>query len=142
MAPLARLAHSLWGRKRVKIDEKRGDAAYFAMLEKELAGCRGVVTVTTNPHTGTALISHATEDANIWGYAVEHGLFQLRENEPQTPAQPRPSTGGTRTTGHMSYTKYGKKPDIRWLIFLGMMSMGVVQAVRGNIAIPAIGAFW
>jgi hypothetical protein len=42
----------------------------------------------------------------------------------------------------LSYTKPGKRSDIRWLIFLGMMGMGVVQAMKGNIAIPAIGAFW
>jgi hypothetical protein len=143
MAPLARLAHSLSGRKRVKIDEMRGDAAYFAMLEKELAQCPGVVTVTTNPQTGTALISHATEDASLWEYADEHELFHFGENEAPTPTSPHPAiTAGTRTTEHKSYTKSGKRPDIRWLIFLGMMGMGVVQTIKGNIAIPAIGAFW
>ena len=142
MAPLARLAHSLPGRKRVKIDERRCDAAYFAMLEKELAGCPGVVAVTTNPRTGTALISHATEDASLWEYADEHELFHLGENETAVPTA-RPSiVGGTEVAEHKSYTKSGKRPDIRWLIFLGMMGMGVAQAIEGNIAIPAIGAFW
>ena len=143
MAPLARLAHSLPGRKRVKIDEMRGDPAYFARLEKELAGCSGVVTVTTNPRTGTALISHVAEDANLWNYVAEHELFHLGENETAAPTPAPPSTiGGTRIAEHKSYTESGKKPDIRWLIFLGMMGMGVVQAIKGNITIPAIGAFW
>jgi hypothetical protein len=66
MPPLARLAHSLPGRKRVKIDEKRGNAAYFATLEKELAGCHGIVAVEANPLTGTALISPNTEDTSLW----------------------------------------------------------------------------
>ena len=52
MAPLARLAHSLPGRKRVKIDEKRGDAAYFATLKKELTEWHSVVAVEINPLTG------------------------------------------------------------------------------------------
>jgi hypothetical protein len=143
MAPLARLAHSLPGRKRVKINEKRGDAAYFAMLEKELAAYHGLVAVETNPLTGTALISHATEDASLWDYAVEHELFRLEKNETAARTPPRPAIiGGTRTTEHKSYTKSGRRSDIRRLIFLGMMGMGVVQAIQGNIAIPAIGAFW
>ena len=143
MAPLARLAHSLPGRKRVKIDEKRGDAAYFATLEKELAGYQGVVAVETNPLTGTALISHVTEDTSLWDYAGEHELFQLEKNETAARTPPRPAiTGGTRTAEHKSYTKSGRRSGIRWLIFLGMMGMGVVQAIEGNIAIPAIGAFW
>jgi len=139
MAPLARLAHSLPGRKRVKIDEKRGDAAYFAALEKELAEYHGVVAVETNPLTGTALISHATEDTSLWDYAGEHGLFQLERNETAARTPPRPAN---RTAEHKSSTQSGRKSDIRWLIFLGMMGMGVVQAIKGNIAIPAIGAFW
>jgi hypothetical protein len=143
MAPLARLAHSLPGRKRVKIDEKRGDAAYFARLEKELAGYHGLVAVETNPLTGTALISHATEDASLWDYAGEHELFRLEKNETaaRTPSGPA-ITGGTRTAEHKLYTKSRRRSDIRRLIFLGMMGMGVVQAIEGNIAIPAIGAFW
>lgn len=143
MAPLARLAHSLPGRKRVKIDGKRGDAAYFATLEKELAGYHGLVAVETNPLTGTAIISHATEDASLWDYAGEHELFRLEKNE--TAARPllrSTVTGGTGTAEYKSYAKSGRRSDIRRLIFLGMMGVGVVQAVKGNIAIPAIGAFW
>ena len=143
MAPLARLAHSLPGRKRIKIDEKRGDATYFATLEKELAECPGVGAVTTNSRTGTALVSHTVEDSALWGYIAEHDLFQLGKNETATPTPVRPSiAGGIRNAEHKSYTKSEKKPDIRRLMFLGMMGMGVVQVIKGNIAIPAIAAFW
>lgn len=143
MAPLARVAHSLPGRKRVKIDEKRGDDAYFATLEKELAECPGVVTVTTNPRTGTALINHTAEDPSLWGYVAEHELFQLGKNETEARTPPRPSIAGrTKLAEHKSYGKSGNVPNMRLLIFLGMMGMGVVQAIEGNIAIPAIAAFW
>lgn len=143
MAPLARLAHSLPGRKRIKIDEKRGDTAYFATLEKELAECPGVGAVTTNSRTGTALVSHTVEDSGLWDYIAEHELFQLGKNETAAPTPVRPSiAGGIRSAEHKSYTKSEKKPDIRRLIFLGMIGMGVVQVIKGNIAIPAIAAFW
>ena len=108
MAPLARLAHSLPGRKRVKIDEMRGDPAYFAKLEKELASCPGVVTVMTNPRTGMALISHVAEDASLWNYVVEHELFHLGENEPAAPTAPPSTVGGTSITEHKSYTESGR----------------------------------
>ncbi|HKX53642.1 MAG TPA: hypothetical protein VJM47_07555 [Nitrosospira sp.] len=143
MAPLARLAHSLPGRKRVKIDEKRGDATYFATLEKELAECPGVGAVTTNSRTGTALVSHTVEDPVLWNYVAEHELFQLGKNGTAAPTPVRSSiVGETRIAKHKSYTKSGKRPDTRRLIFLAMMSMGVVQVIKGNIAIPAIAAFW
>ena len=143
MAPLARVAHSLPGRKRVKIDEKRGDNGYFATLEKELAECPGVVTVTTDPRTGTALISHTMEDPVLWDYVAERELFQLGKNETAARTPPRPSiVGGTRMAEHKSYPKLGNGLNMRLLIFLGLMGMGVAQAIEGNIAIPAIAAFW
>jgi hypothetical protein len=143
MAPLARVAHALPGRKRIKIDGKRGDAAYFAMLEKKLAECPGIGTVTTDPRTGMVLISHTVGDPILWNYITEHGLFQFGTNETAAPTPALPSiVGDVRTGEHKPYTKSGKKPDIRRLIFLGMMGMGVVQVIRGNIAISAIAAFW
>jgi hypothetical protein len=143
MAPFARVAHSLPGRKRIRIDEKRGDATYFATLEKELAECPGVGTVTTNPRTGMALINHTGEDSVLWSHIAEHDLFQLGKNETLAPTPVRPSiAAGIRNAEHESCTKSGKKSDIRRLIFLAMMGMGVVQVIKGNIAIPAIAAFW
>src|SRR5690348_4893384 len=143
MAPLARVAHALPGRKRIKIDGKRGDAAYFAMLERKLAECPGVGTVTTDPRTGTALVSHTAEDSVLWSHIAEHELFQFGKNETPAPTPGHSSiAGGIRVAEHKPYTKSGKKPDIRRLIFLAMMGMGVVQIIRGNIAIPAIAAFW
>jgi hypothetical protein len=43
MVQLARVTHSLQGRKRVKIHEKRGDEAYFTALEKDLANCPDIL---------------------------------------------------------------------------------------------------
>ncbi len=90
MAPL--------GRKRIKIDEKRGDAAYFATLEKELAGCQGVVAVETNPLTGAALISH-TRRIQVFGIMLSSTSCSTSERmkpqrEPhralQSLVEPRP----------------------------------------------------
>ncbi|WP_139176968.1 HMA2 domain-containing protein [Nitrosospira multiformis] len=142
MAPLARVIHSLPGRKRIKIDERRGDTAYFETLKKELAECPGVGAVMTNARTGTALVIHTVEDPVLWDYIAEHGLLQLGKNETSAPAV-RPSiVDDIRNVEHKPYPKTGKKSDIRRLIFLGMMGMGVVQVIRGNIAISAIAAFW
>jgi hypothetical protein len=133
------VVHSLPGRKRIKIDARRGDAAYFATLEKELAECPGVGTVTTDPRTGMALISHTAEDSVLWSHIAKHDLFQFGKNETSAPTPVHSSIAGAE---HKSYTNPGKRPDTRRLIFLAMMSMGVVQVIKGNIAIPAIAAFW
>ncbi|WP_143034492.1 HMA2 domain-containing protein [Nitrosospira multiformis] len=142
MAPLARVVHSLPGRKRIKIDERRGDTAYFETLQKELADCPGVGAVVTNSRTGTALVIHKVEDPVLWRYIAEHGLLQLGKNETSAPAVGPSIVDDIRNVERKPYPKSGKKPDIRRLIFLGMMGMGVVQVIRGNIAIPAIAAFW
>lgn len=142
MVPLARLIHSLPGRKRIKIDEKRGDEAYFMALKEELADCPDILTVEANHLTGTVLVHHRADDPGFWHYAAEHGLFHFPKNESSGHALPPFSVGATRVDGQKPHAKPSNGLNMRLLIFLGMMGMGIVQTIKGNIAIPAIAAFW
>lgn len=144
MVPLARVTHSLPGRKRVKIDEKRGDEAYFIALQKELADCPDILTVESNPLTGTVLVRHRMDDADFLRCPLERGLFRVDQNPPAE----NPLTPAVQVSAHPKATKRETNLrstnglNTRFLVFLGMMGMGLVQAIEGNIAIPAIAAFW
>jgi Heavy metal associated domain 2 len=65
MAPLARVAHALPGRKRLKIEERRGDEAYFNTVEKALSESPGVVAVETNFRTGSVIVHHRPDEPTI-----------------------------------------------------------------------------
>ena len=144
MVPLARVAHSLPGRKRVKIDEKRCDEAYFTALEKGLSGYPGILTVETNPLTGTVLVRHREDDLDFLRYAAEQGLFRLTENELAAHTLPPPSRAAAhqKTAKQKLHAESSNGFNLRPLIFLGLISVGIVQTIEGNIAIPALTAFW
>jgi hypothetical protein len=143
MAPLVRVAHALPGRKRLKIEEKRGDEAYFAAVEKALSDSPGVVAVETNCRTGSVLVHHCPGETSALQRAEEQGLFRVA---PQTgPAAPSVA-GGAPPTGKASRPKpktaRTNGANLRPLIIMGWVGLGIAQAIEGNIAVPAIAAFW
>jgi hypothetical protein len=149
MTPFARVIHSLPGRKRLKIDEKRGDEAYFMALEKELAECPDILTVEATPVTGTVLVHHRADDPDFLRYPIERELFHLDQNFPnQNLPASHSLTPAAQVSTHPKTAKRETNPgsssglNLRFLIFLGMTGMGIVQAIEGNIAIPAVAAFW
>lgn len=145
MAPLARLVHTLPGRKRIRILEKRGDEAYFARLKKSLADCPGVVEVEINPATASVLVHHAANVTHFLHSAVKQELFRLtRDNWPvRTGANPPvPANRGTADkTADKSAPSFRLSTNMRRLIFLGLIGMGIRQTSKGNIAVPAVTAF-
>ena len=113
-------------------------------LKKELADCPDILTVEANHLTGTVLVHHRADGPDFLRCVLERSLFRLDENllasHPLTPA--------VQVSAHLKVAKRETNPgcsgglNLRFLIFLGMMGMGIVQTIEGNIAIPAIAAFW
>jgi hypothetical protein len=146
MAPLARVVHTLPGRERIKIEERRGDEDYFMALEKQLAGCPGVLAVEANFRTASVLIRHTVDDLQVWRYATEQGLFRIAEGESVrsaiSPAFAAKAAPNAETAeGHV---KPASRHDLglRQLMFVGLVGVGIAQAIEGNIAVPAVAAFW
>ena len=145
MAPLAREVHALPGRTRLRIDEKRGDEAYFQTVEKALSDYPGVLAVETNSRTASVLVHHTENDPSPWQRAEEQDLFHVRENDSGN-AQVRLPIAATTTPARKARDLNRKQPEptTNWrpLIFLAWAGMGIAQAIEGNIAIPAAAAFW
>jgi hypothetical protein len=146
MAPLARVVHALPGRKRLRIDEKRGDEAYFATVEQALNDEPGVVAVETNCRTGSVVVHHRTDEPSALQHAEEQGLFRVSpEAGPSAFAAPSvaasaPPTGKASRPKPKAARTNGAK--LRPLIIMGWVGLGIAQAIEGNIAVPAIAAFW
>ncbi|SOD40581.1 hypothetical protein [Nitrosovibrio sp. Nv4] len=149
MIPAARLVHALPGRKRIRIAEKRGDEKYFASLENDLAACPGILAVDANVLTGSVLVRHAADDLQVWGYAAERELFRITNDDPGAPAVTQPTVSDpkavtrNRNPQKRNFQKISSR-DFNWrsLIFLGLAGLGIAQAIEGNIAVPAVTAFW
>jgi hypothetical protein len=146
MAPLARVVHALPGRKRLKIEEKRGDEAYFSTVEKSLSESPGIVAVETNCRTGSVVVYHHPDESSALHAAEEQGLFQLATQGPAGPTA-APSVAATATATRKATRPRPKAArtsgvNLRPLIIMGWVGLGIAQAIEGNIAVPAIAAFW
>ena len=146
MASLAREVHALPGRTRLRIDEKRGDEAYFMTVENALSDYPGVLAVETNSRTASVLVYHTANDPTPWQRAEEQGLFHLAANDIET----RNATSQVAVT--TTPARKAREPKLKaartnranWrpLIFMAWVGVGIAQAIEGNIAIPAAAAFW
>ena len=56
--PIARLVHTMPGRARLRIAERRGDEAFFAAIATGLSTLAGVYHVEVRPLTGSVVIAH------------------------------------------------------------------------------------
>jgi Heavy metal associated domain 2 len=145
MAPRALVTHALPGRTRIRIDEKRGDEAYFATVNQALADCPGVEGVETNDVTGSVLVHYACDDLPIWNYAATEGLFRVGGTPvPASVSLPVATNLYPRRNHVRNHPPMSILEARNWrpLIFLALVGIGIAQAVRGNIAFPALTAFW
>lgn len=118
--PRATPVHETPGRLRLRIAERRGRLAYFERTGARLAECPGVVSVRSNPESGSIVVRHRAKRDGIVAFAEQHALFQLSD----APAEPEPVL---------------KLPSIgpRDLLVLGMIAAAIFQLSRGRLFGPA-----
>ena len=145
MAPVARVSHTLPGRTRIRIEEKRGDEAYFAALKQALTESSDVLAVETNSLTGSVLMYHKGDGLAVWRYAEEKGLLHV--NEKDLHVLPAVSVAANAASNRQNPVQKLKSTvraieKFRPLLLMSFLGMGIAQAIEGNIAIPALTAFW
>lgn len=151
MLPDAYITHAIQGRVRIRIPDRKGDAAYFSSLRDKLAALSelpGIQRVEANPMTGSILVTHTFDPQTldlglVAQYSEFNNLFRLR-----TTAQPDPPSAsgslnksprkGNGNGGGLT----GGDIDGGMLAILGLLGIAVIQLSRGNIMIPAISAVW
>lgn len=140
MAVQAEVAHTLPGRIRLRLREKRGDTAYFASLSEEVMICDGVERVKANAATGTILIEFSGRTEDLAGQLGQHGVSFLPSAPPNVENRPQPSSGnGNATPFHLVSNR-----EINPMFMLGtaLAVVGIVQALRGKILVPSLSVLW
>src|SRR5688572_29101315 len=87
MIPTARLCHAISGRMRIRIPDKRRDAAYFLETQRRLTTLDGIDTVDANPVTASLLLHHRSSEQAIVEFARREGLFRLEEPDNAADAE-------------------------------------------------------
>jgi hypothetical protein len=121
MIPAAELVHAAPGRIRLRIPERKGDDDWFADTRRAINQFPGIVRVIGNSATGSFLIrGKDLAVRQIPEVGEERGWFAVRD-----PAR----SGGAAADALASLAP----------VFLGL---AVIQAVRGQIMVPAISLAW
>lgn len=120
MIAAARTLHTLAGRSRIRVPEMRGDADWFEAIRKGIAAYPGITRVTVNPGGASLLVEgHDVAVRRIGSLAESQGWFRLE-------AEAEPVECGR-----------GLDAFVPVLVLLAL-----VQAVRGQIMVPAVSLLW
>lgn len=77
--PLAAVVHTMKGRTRLRVADRREDEGFFASVAAGLSAIAGVQKVEVRPLTGGILIFHDTPLSTLSAAAEKAGLFSLVE---------------------------------------------------------------
>ncbi|HWP49555.1 MAG TPA: hypothetical protein VNM22_20520 [Candidatus Limnocylindrales bacterium] len=146
MLPDAYIVHSTTERLRIKIPSKRGDEVYFSSLKTLFSTYPGIKKLEVNPLTGSILFVH-TGDTRDWkalaAYAQKNNLFQLGDLNPQSENLSWTISRQLQELENRMKEFTRGTLDFPGLVFLGLVSAGLFQILRGNLApIPWYTAFW
>ncbi len=143
MIPEAYIVHKVNNRLRIKVPSKRGDKDFFSSVEKKFSKHAGGETVVVNPDTASALFLGRFTARHIAEVAQQSDLFKL-----ETKTLRRETLlGGVKDMFRIADKRLlkitGGELDIPSVIFLGLVSHGIYQFVRGNFTGPPwYTAFW
>jgi hypothetical protein len=144
--PAARISHLTDRRLRIRVPEKRRDAAFFANVADRLSAWDSVERVETNPLTASVLI-HFSDPQQLFLEAIaKNDLFDIdfdaafaQQSGPfVTRAAVQSFANADR--GLRRWTQ--NQIDMRGMLFLLLLGGGVYQLLRGRLATPAPTLLW
>lgn len=121
----------------------KGNKPFFARARRHLEEHGAIEEVTVNPVTGSILIVHDTELAEIAGEARQLKLFDVRSSAPTPKTIFNQISGGFQGLNRRLLQMSDGHLDIPSLVFLSLVGSGLYQIMRGNLRAPAwYTAFW
>ena len=98
VAPVAYIEHQIPGRVRLRIPERRGDAAFFQRIVGTLSKLPDVTELDGSPLTGSIRIRHKGPSEAIMAAAGKEGLFEIGKREGEAEPKKPPEQSGASTT--------------------------------------------
>ncbi len=132
MLPSAYIVHQLGNRLRLRLPDYRGDQAFFAAAEQQLAACPAVEGVIANPLTAGLLIRHRGSLAELLAYAEQQQLFQLQQLPGNDVAALDIVCKRIDQFDRFVQRNAQGQVDLNDLLFFGLVGAGIVQIARGH----------
>ena len=128
-APGAVLCHQIPGRFRLRVSERRSDEAYFAHVCEELEQQAVVVSVSTNPSTGSVLVFHGGDPGELFQHAESIGLFRITTERRETGTVVELLDALDRFDTDFLFARMNERPQ---RAATGLFMLAVLQALRGS----------
>lgn len=138
----AYVVHSLPGRTRFRIPERRHDQAFFSELAKHLAALKGVTKVESNPMTASVLLHHDGEIGDLLAQALGSPLPTMVEIASSAPPVARRiRVEIAEVDGTIRRFSNGEF-DLSTLSAVGLLTLAGIQVLRGQQPITAVSLLW
>jgi len=111
------------------------------MLGNELRTCPGVLDVTANPVTASALIQYTGAESKVLQFAAAHRLFNVITSNGSPDMQGRMAAGLGSFSRDLKRVSDGSM-DLHGLVVMGLTGLAIQQAIEGNIMAPALSLLW
>jgi hypothetical protein len=142
MKATAHVAHSMRGRTRFRVRNRRYDRRFFHEIERRLSRVPEVESVEADPRTGSVLVQHTGSTLDLLMSAVSYGVDELVELAPMPPpvaglvraeiaALDRAVKGGT--AGQL---------DLTAIAAFGLFAMAGYQLLAGAQPVLAVSLAW
>jgi hypothetical protein len=137
MTVRVQIAHAMPGRVRVRLPQCRGDAELFAVLERQLHESRLFHDVKGNPATGSLVLQYSGTLEDVLELLKKELPFELQLEPGQAPPK-------ANLEAVLDPLRLVSGRDVNPMFVAGTLfaAIGLVQALRGQIMLPALSAFW
>lgn len=137
MSIRVQIAHQTPGRVRLQVPERRGDNAFFDEVSRRITESGLVHSVRVNPVTGSIVLEfdgQPEQQLAKLGAAMPFEIEMAPAGQAQRAALPEPARP----------FKLVSDREINPMLMASTLfaAVGVVQAIRGQLLVPALTAFW
>jgi len=140
--PKAYRVHSIPGRIRLKIPERRGDPAFFDEITDLLRGLSTGAQVECNPLTGSLLLHHLGEIDDEPMQAALNALAEIVELELSSPPVAHRLRADVIDVDQ-SIQRYTRGAlDLSTATALGLLTLAGIQLLRGQQPVIVISLAW
>jgi hypothetical protein len=137
----AHVVHSVPGRVRLRVHNRRRDQQFFEEVESRLARLSQVKSVETDPLTGSVLVHHSGPAFELLLAAAEAGLGQLLDFEPPAPVARQIRDEVALLDQIVRRTSDGQL-DLSTVAMFGLFALAGIQLVQGSQPVIAVTLAW
>jgi hypothetical protein len=141
MKAKAHIAHSIPGRTRFRIHNRRHHRQFFRDIDGRLARLPQVKSVAADPRTGSVLVHHDGSTLDLLAALATAGLGELVDLEPPAPVARQLREELAVIDGALRRATSGQL-DLATVSMFGLAVLAGVQLVRGTQPVIGITLAW